>query len=209
MLHPHTELRHVSEAIGVGIFATRDIPRGTIVWVLDELDQKLSADRVRMLGPRYDATLDRYAYPSASGDLILCWDLARFVNHSCEANAVSTGWELDVAVRDIAAGEQLCNDYAVLNLDRSFTCHCGAPGCRRTVRPDDFERLADHWDARVREAFPDVLRVVQPLWKWVPQKRRVSAAARDPRRLPSVRHHRWETANPAATQLASAAGAAG
>lgn len=205
MLHPHTELRHVSDAIGVGVFAVRDIPRGTIVWVLDELDQKLSPERARALGPRYEAMLDRYAYPSASGDLILCWDLARFVNHSCDPSAVSTGWELDVAVRDIAAGEEITNDYGALNLDRSFACHCGSASCRRTIRPEDFERLAEVWDARARSAFAEVLRVVQPLWKWVPQKRRVSAAARDPRRLPSVRQHRW-TADAAAHpgRLASA-----
>src|SRR5690606_35792640 len=127
-------------------FATRDIPRGTIVWVLDELDQRISPERVRQLGPRYERMLDRYAYASADGSFILCWDLARFVNHSCEPNAVSTGWEIDVALRDIAAGEELRNDYAVLNLDRGFACRCGAATCRRVVRPDDFERLADRWD---------------------------------------------------------------
>jgi hypothetical protein len=210
MIHPDTELRHVSDTIGVGVFATRDIARGTIVWVLDELDQKLSPGRVLDLGARYEGLLDRYAYHGASGDLILCWDLARFVNHSCAANAMSTGWEFDIAVRDIAAGEEVTNDYGALNLERSFACRCGAPSCRRTVRPDDFERLADAWDAKVRDAYPELLQVVQPLWKWVPQKRRVSAAARDPRRVPSVRLHRVGTAAPARPiRLARVAGAAG
>jgi uncharacterized protein len=210
MIHPDSELRHVSDAIGVGVFTTRDIPRGTIVWVMDELDQKISPSRVQDLGPRYEALLDRYAYLGPAGERILCWDLARFVNHSCEANAVSTGWDFDVATRDIAAGEEITNDYGALNLERSFLCHCGAESCRRTVRPDDFERLADAWDGRVREAYPDLLRVVQPLWQWVPQKRRVSAAARDPRRLPSIRQHRFVIAPPAhAGRLARVASAAG
>jgi uncharacterized protein len=190
MIHPNTELRHVSDAIGVGVFATRDIARGTIVWLMDELDQKFSVERVRELGPRYEALLDRYAYQGPDGERILCWDLARFVNHSCEANAVSTGWDLDIAVRNIAAGEELTNDYGALNLERSFVCRCGAPSCRRVVRPDDFERLADVWDGRVASAYPELLSVVQPLWQWVPNKRRVTAAARDPRRVPSIRKHR-------------------
>ena len=39
MVHPDTELRFVSPAIGWGVFATRDIPTGTITWALDVLDQ--------------------------------------------------------------------------------------------------------------------------------------------------------------------------
>jgi hypothetical protein len=210
MIHPNSELRHVNDKIGVGVFATRDIPRGTIVWVMDELDQRISPARVQDLGPRYEALLERYAYLGPAGERILCWDLARYVNHSCDANAVSTGWDFDVAVRDIAAGEEISNDYGALNLERSFACHCGAGACRRVVRPDDFERLADAWDTRVREAYPDLLRVVQPLWKWVPQKRRVSAAARDLRRLPSVRQHRFAAVPiPRAGRLARIATAAG
>lgn len=216
MIHPHTELRHVSDAIGVGVFATRDIARGTIVWVMDELDQKLSIERVRELGPRYEALLERYAYQGPDGERILCWDLARFVNHSCEANAVSTGWDFDIAVRNIAAGEEITNDYGALNLERSFACHCEAARCRRVVRPADFERLADVWDGRVSAVYPELLSVVQPLWKWVPSKRRVTAAARDPRRLPSIRQHRLlELASPDASaaarpsRLARVAGAAG
>jgi hypothetical protein len=210
MIHPHTELRHVSDAIGVGVFATRDIARGTVVWVLDELDQKLTIERVRELGPRYEALLERYAYQGPIGERILCWDLARFVNHSCDANAVSTGWDFDIAVRNISAGEEITNDYGALNLERSFACQCDAVDCRRVVRPDDFERLADFWDGRVAAAYPDLLSVVQPLWKWVPGKRRVTAAARDPRRVPSIRKHRLPTlAAPRPSRLARVAGAAG
>jgi hypothetical protein len=210
MIHPSSELRHVNDAIGVGVFATRDIPRGTIVWVIDELDQRISSSRVQSLGPRYEALLDTYAYVGPAGERILCWDLARFVNHSCDANSVSTGWDIDIAVRDIAAGEEITNDYGALNLERSFACRCGARRCRRTVRPDDFEILADDWDAQVREAYPELLHVVQPLWRWIPHKRRVSAAARDPRRIPSIRRHRVAvTPAPRASRLARIAGAAG
>jgi uncharacterized protein len=210
MIHPSSELRHVNDAIGVGVFATRDIPRGTIVWAMDELDQRISPSRLECLGARYEALLDRYAYVGPGGERILCWDLARFVNHSCDANSVSTGWDFDIAVRDIAAGEEITNDYGALNLERSFSCRCGATRCRRTVRPDDFEVLADAWDAQVRDAYPELLRVVQPLWKWIPHKRRVSAAARDPRRLPSIRRHHFAAGPaPRAARLPRIASAGG
>jgi hypothetical protein len=52
MVHPHTELRFVSPQIGWGVFATRLIPRGTIVWALDSLDQRFTPDQVAAL-PAY------------------------------------------------------------------------------------------------------------------------------------------------------------
>ena len=177
MIHPDTELRRADERIGFGVFATRPIPKGTIVWVMDELDLRLSPARVRNLGAAYHQILDRYTYSNATGERILCWDLARFMNHCCEANVLSPGWEFDVAVRDIAAGEEITNDYGALNLDESFRCHCGLASCRGTVHPDDFERLADFWDDSVRAAFGEVRRVPQPLWALVPRTVTTSPAS--------------------------------
>jgi hypothetical protein len=190
MIHPDTRLGHASDVIGLGVFATRSIPKGTIVWALDDLDQRLSPVRVSRLGSRYQELLDRYAFVNAEGDRVVCWDIARFVNHSCEANAISTGWHFDIAVRDIAEGEEICNDYGALNLEESFTCHCRSHACRSQIHPDDFDRYTDAWDQQVRDAFPFVTRVPQPLWEFVSPRRLVVAAARDPRRAPSIRRHR-------------------
>ena len=190
MIHPDTRLGHVSDEIGLGVFATKPIPKGTILWALCDLDQRLSPVRVRRLGTPYQALLDRYAFFNAEGDRVVCWDIARFVNHNCEANAISTGWHFDIAVRDIAAGDEICNDYGALNLEETFTCACGSPECRKHIHPEDFDRYTDAWDVLVRDAFPHVTRVAQPLWDFVSPKRLVVAAARDPRRAPSIRRHR-------------------
>jgi hypothetical protein len=190
MIHPDTELRTAGDQIGLGVFATRPIPRGTIVWALDELDQRFSPERVRTLPRSYERLLDRDAYLNARGDWVLCWDLARWVNHACDANVLSCGWEFDIAIRDIAAGEEMTNDYGCLNLDRSFNCHCQRPACRRRIDPGDFERLSDVWDAQVRDAFPLVTAFAQPLWRYVPRPRLVAAATRNLDRLPSIRCHR-------------------
>jgi len=189
LIHPATELRPASQEIGFGVFATARIPRGTIVWVLDRLDRLLSPAQVDSLGPRYHDMLDHFSYLNARGSRVLCWDLARWVNHSCDPNCLSTGWEFDIAVRDIEVGEEITNDYAGLNLEDSFTCHCKQPNCRGTVEPKDFEELVDSWDEAVRDAFPDVARVEQPMWEWLPRQREVRAAMFDPTRLPSIRRH--------------------
>jgi uncharacterized protein len=50
MLHPHTELRFISETMGSGVFAARLIPKGTITWVRDDFDQAFTVEQVeRML----------------------------------------------------------------------------------------------------------------------------------------------------------------
>jgi hypothetical protein len=49
MLHPHTELRFINEQIGYGVIATHFIPRGTVTWVRDDLDQTFSRAQVERM----------------------------------------------------------------------------------------------------------------------------------------------------------------
>ena len=62
----------------------------------------------------YRPYLDRYGYEDARGDTVLCWDHARFVNHSCDASCLAAGNGFEIAVKDIHPGEQLTDDYAGL-----------------------------------------------------------------------------------------------
>ena len=39
MIHPNTRLGFVNEEIGYGVFATALIPKGTIVYVKDDLER--------------------------------------------------------------------------------------------------------------------------------------------------------------------------
>lgn len=48
-MHPDTEIRHLSEEVGVGVFATKLIPKGTIVWIKDELDIVLDEENIESL----------------------------------------------------------------------------------------------------------------------------------------------------------------
>lgn len=194
MIHPHTELNFAGEVVGLGVFATRPIPRGTIVWVLDELDQRIPINQVRNYSRACRRLLDRYGFLNARGERVVCWDWGRYVNHACEPNVLPTGWGFEMAIRDIAAGEELTNDYATLNLERPFTCHCGRPSCRRRVRPQDFERLVDRWDDQVRDCLADAGRVAQPLWRWIGQRRVVGRCFQKPHLMPSVASNRFSPA---------------
>lgn len=138
MIHPDTELRLISPEIGFGVVATRLIPRGTVTWALDDLDQRLPPGRASLLEGEYARILERYSYLDTSGCTVLNWDHSRFVNHSCEPSCVGGPWdEFEVAVRDIQPGEQLTDDYLQLAPFEPFDCLCGAPTCRRRVDPSD------------------------------------------------------------------------
>jgi hypothetical protein len=189
MVHPDTELRYISDAIGWGVFATRPIPRGTITWALDALDQKFTPAQAAALPAYARDLLDKYSYIDAAGRYILCWDHARFFNHSCEANCLSVGYDFELAVRDIAAGEELTDDYGTLNPDEPFSCLCAASACRGAVLPDDMLRLGETWNTLSREAFFLIRQVPQPLWAMVPDREIIEAALADPNRLRTIHHH--------------------
>lgn len=164
MMHPHTRLLPVDDT-DFGVFATRPLPRGTLVWVRDPLDQVFTSAEVAAMHPLQEAALRHWTYWEADTDaLILLWDHARYTNHSCEANCRSGGYEFEVAVRDIAAGEQLTDDYASFGYAVEFACRCGAPGCRGRVRAGDAAALVTAWDTELRDALAQVHLVEQPLW---------------------------------------------
>ena len=111
---------------GIGVFTARLIPVGTVVWRFTprfdlELDPAVIAQqpkhfRERLMHYGYiDPRLDRY---------ILCCDDARFLNHSDDPNLAADFTRdchgVDIAIRDIAAGEEMTVDYGVVEGRRPF-----------------------------------------------------------------------------------------
>lgn len=64
-----------------------------------------------------------------------------YANHSCEPNSGIWQDTSLVALRDIAAGEEIVWDYSTSMAEDWFEmdCHCGAPNCRGRIR--DFRHL--------------------------------------------------------------------
>ena len=117
------------------------------------------------MDPLYQKVLDTYTYRNPEGNYILCWDNARFVNHSSNSNCVTKAYEFEIAIRDIHVGEQLTDDYGYLNLEEPFEA-VPEPGTNRTtIYPDDLIRYYHVWDEVLLSAFPRLLEVDQPLFK--------------------------------------------
>ncbi|MEY2879987.1 MAG: hypothetical protein RLZZ15_2367 [Verrucomicrobiota bacterium] len=178
MIHPHTEIRFINDAVGLGVFATKPIPRGTIMWTRCALDLVFTPAAVAALRPDYRRIVETYSYIAVDGDSILCWDGAKHVNHSCAANTFAAIPDVDLAVRDLAAGEEITCDYGTCNLVHELACLCGAPRCRGTVRRRDATDHGATWDALVAAALPDAARVPQPLRPFVREPARLDAILR-------------------------------
>lgn len=110
---------------GLGVFAVTDIPAGTRWWSID-IDGTITVSRAQFASlfesassPASDALmagLQEYSIYLKSFDLmVLIPDNGRYVNHS---DAPTSGAGVDgtllysVALRDIAAGEEITEDYS-------------------------------------------------------------------------------------------------
>jgi uncharacterized protein len=204
MIHPTTELRFINETIGYGVFATRFIPRGTITWVRDRLDQTFTPQQILDFGEPYRAILDKYSFRDSRGHSILCWDIARYVNHSCDANCLSAGYDFEIAVVDIDAGEELTDDYGSLNLQTPFNCACSTAECRGQILPEDFLRFTKTWDKRVESVFSLIQRLEQPLWPLVKEKEAIASAIADPLQFRPGIFNSFAAAHKPALQLKAA-----
>jgi hypothetical protein len=193
MMHPDAEIRFIEKNIGYGLFARRAIPRGTITWAADDLDRRFSETEVNCMSAICREQVLRFSYVDRNGFFVLCHDLGRYVNHSCAPNCLSSGFDFEFAIRDVAEDEQICDEYGLMNLDEKMACLCGSAGCRGSVGPGDFDRLADEWDMRVGEAFPYISRVEQPLWPLVTEKADIEAVLRGEAPVPTCRLHELRT----------------
>ena len=59
-----------------------------------------------------------------------------YLNHSCNPNGALVTKRLLIALRPIAAGEEITMDYSLTDSDPfwEIKCSCGAPSCRKHIR---------------------------------------------------------------------------
>lgn len=135
-LTPKAEARPIGEK-GWGSFAIEPVAAGETVaafggWVVTGATLTgLSADRQsRSIQVDSDLYLVSDETPEP-GDML---------NHSCEPNCGLLGQIQLVAMRDIAAGEELSFDYAMCDASDydEFRCLCRTPSCRTVVTGSDW-----------------------------------------------------------------------
>ncbi len=162
MIHPDTELKYINNEVGYGIVAKSLIPKGTITWVLDKLDREFTPMQIASLEDYYKEILGKYTFRNNKGNFVLCWDNARYVNHSFASNCLTTAYDFEVAIRDIQPGEQITDDYGYLNITEPFVA-LREKTKRTVVYPDDLPRYYKTWDRKLISAFRYMPKVNQPL----------------------------------------------
>lgn len=163
MIHPGAELFFADPVRGHGARARVPIPAGTVVWAQCALDRVLSPAEAAELGPAYAELVEHFSYRDHRGHFVLCWDAGRYVNHSCRPSMRGLGPGAQIAVRDIAVGDEITCDYGECNLSEPLGCACGEPGCRGEIRGDDVLALAEAWDLEITAAVESGRGVEQPL----------------------------------------------
>lgn len=116
-----------------GVFALSAIPKGTrIVEYTGERLKHDDADELYKDRP--------YTYLFGVGDgtyVIDGYGMAMYVNHSCDPNCETEededGRVWIMAIRDIAAGEELAYDYFLYDGEGDAPCTCGSAQCRGTM----------------------------------------------------------------------------
>jgi SET domain-containing protein len=109
---------------GLGLFAQEDIPAGTQVWTFDvDCDEVISRNEFVNLPSSRRDYVQHFGYLNPIiGCFILSKDGARFINHSDEPNIITmppigSSEGVDVALVDIARGQELTMDYRRFDAD--------------------------------------------------------------------------------------------
>jgi len=138
-LSPKLEVRPAPEKGGFAVYAREALAKdemlvgwGGRIVTLDEVRTLRREER----GHTLQVDDDLYLAPIGLDEP------ADYVNHSCNPNAGIRGQIVLVAMRPIAAGEEITFDYAMSDGSAfdEFECACGAPNCRGRVSGDDWQR---------------------------------------------------------------------
>tara|TARA_B110000211_G_C13926427_1_gene485178 strand:+ start:188 stop:757 length:570 start_codon:yes stop_codon:yes gene_type:complete len=168
-----TESRQTSK--GLGVFAQRDLPKGTLVYSedRDESERRVYTrdeiaafcpEQVRRLNffgvclgeeqvviesyliPWVDMMVENIPYENAP-------DNGMFFNHSCNPNLV---WASDITLvtwKDVAAGDELTYDYGTEDVNvASFRCKCMETQCRGDIGGEEWQSLQHVYGRNFRES---------------------------------------------------------
>ena len=130
-------VRHTNTSKGRGIFATRDLPKGTL-WYQVDCGHDANKDWGDCLLLSKQTILKMMAVPALrdfakyiceyswfaqeNRGFVVDFDIARYTNHCLEPNSGIPGSpkvmpDRSYTLRDIQAGEEICEDYNTYHMD--------------------------------------------------------------------------------------------
>ena len=140
ILSPKAEVRE-NRISGKGTFAKEDIKKGEMIFIRG--GHILTKDQIFYYTNEdcpdgYWPISDEYWLGATNEEEFEYQKV--YLNHSCDANCGIRGEITCVAMRDIKKGEELTQDYGLMDgNDWSFKCICGSPNCRKVVTGYDWK----------------------------------------------------------------------
>ncbi|PIR40355.1 MAG: hypothetical protein COV33_00145 [Candidatus Zambryskibacteria bacterium CG10_big_fil_rev_8_21_14_0_10_34_34] len=123
-----------SKIHGKGIFTTRDIKKGEIVFIIkgNMVRWEIHNEKESLYGPDWiGISKTRWIDPNGP---------ARFLNHSCNPNCGIKGKITVRALRNIKMEEEIIIDYSTTEIDKFWhmKCNCGSKNCRKEIQSIQF-----------------------------------------------------------------------
>jgi hypothetical protein len=159
---------------GKGLFATRFVPRGTIVcfWC-KKCGIYLKEDLAKLSKKKLDFVME---HEEKAGPGLLskaCDRRQQYINHSCNPHILETGRIGDIVIKDIEKGEEATEDYRIFYGKTYFKryfkngCKCGEPNCAKVklLTHPSTAKLQRHWKKEINAAMRLIPYVKQPLKK--------------------------------------------
>jgi SET domain-containing protein len=128
LLNPKIEKRQ-SPISGIGLFVKERIKKDEVIWSpTSEMMEKIHIEEIPMLSE--DKRYDWIKHSYQMGDFLYKdTDDTRFMNHSCNPNAMDS-YDVLIAARDIEKDEEVTWDYLpYMNPFLVFECSCGNQNC--------------------------------------------------------------------------------
>lgn len=140
-LHPNI-IKKKSKVSGYGLFATKDIPQGTVIWKYGNV-RIYTKEQYSNFSERYKRILRRFCYEDVNGTLVYCIDDSKYFNHSCDPNIMSLNSEKDITIKDVIEDEELTYDYGYwyLKWNDPFLCKCDSKNCRHIIKRESSDSL--------------------------------------------------------------------
>lgn len=161
LIHEGLVVKEHANKKAKGLFATQNFKKGEVLVVFG--GRAATRETINKISP----DLSRHALQIGKNLFLLqhVFEDGEYINHSCDPNLGFEGQITLVAMRDIEAGEEVCFDYAMVDMSDAdeFNCLCSSPFCRKKVTGEDWrlpdlqKRYKGYFGAHVQRAIDEFI----------------------------------------------------
>lgn len=151
----------------VGIFAVRNLSKGTIIGDATLLNEELffTRDDYEKIDKESKNVIRDFCIPTPNGFFapknINYLSIPWYINHSCGGNVGYDKKGNFVTIKNVKKGDELCYDYglAVSYPGYRLDCECGSKNCRKVITGDDWKNV-EYRKKNYRHMTPELREII-------------------------------------------------